>query len=873
MISTQIESLTQMECTQQSQFEDVMTPTPLSPPAPLPWGRLVPCVPSKDNPPIALVQKSEYWLGRSVSKCDIPVFPGTSLSKRENTMMEWAHSMISNQHCRITLLPPATCGTGSTASAGNVQHKAEEGSADEAGGGGGSSRSCSIGGMQQQQTPMAPQIVIEDHSGNGTFVNQSVHLGKGHQRMLHSGDEICLVNAETLRKRIASSRMLQTVLQQYTYVLVLTNKPKRPCVNPRAMNYVGTQTAASVDRGLASPRSARRVEAHYEIREILGDGTSGQVRRAIHRQTGQEYAVKVISLRRQLDLTSMEHEVNMMQSLDHPYIVQLVDVFVHHGIAMYLVMELVSGGDLFDRIVQQERYTEVDARRVMRRLLSAVHYLHQNKNIVHRDLKPENILCGSNPTHVKLADFGLAKIIQSDGLKTFCGTPQYFAPEVLQRRTTVAGSGRYGKPADMWSLGVILFILLSGHPPFEADLDPLQAFDSIDFDHPIWKGMPQAQELVQQMLRLDPKRRITVRQACNHPWINIEDGDTHVHPLDDPAVTGRKRLFSEPTEPKQHPAPMAEEDVESIVSKESMLSKEDFAAAATSSHQRAESVDYVDLKNCLEENAEDVGTTGEPSDVSEDASTSSKMEFSPEKGEQMDTTDTVETTDNIDGPLEKHTDSDPASPTKSEQDMSASPDIPSIGIIGRELSVTPSECGDDDLPRSPLAAMNLNERSNRFRSQVLHQQQGQCEDESSTAPPSPSRRSPRDTSQVAVTPTASNVRPNPSEKSKVGALFCNDDDEEDPILSQFSSGPSSLESFPDSPAKVETPVVPPKDTNNKKNKDSQRDKKRKRKVPDEQDPDSSSDQPDTKRPNHKQVRQTKLSSWFVSKKTKSENDN
>ena len=110
-------------------------------------------------------------------------------------------------------------------------------------------------------------------------------------------------------------------------------------MNPRAMNYHSGTGRKPSDSGAASPRSARRIEAHYELREVLGDGTSGQVRRAIHRHSGKEYAVKVISLRRHLDLTSMEHEVTMMQSLDHPYIVQLVDVFVHHGIAMYLVME------------------------------------------------------------------------------------------------------------------------------------------------------------------------------------------------------------------------------------------------------------------------------------------------------------------------------------------------------------------------------------------------------------------------------------------------------------------------------------------------------------------------------------------------------
>lgn len=784
-----------MECTQQSQIEEA--PTPLSPLPPMPWGRLVPCVPSVDNGPIELMAgQNEYWLGRSLQ--GIQVKPGRSETgdEKENVLLSWAHSTISNRHCSITQIgsPPQT-----------------------------SSSQSSMPPSSPKFTPSGPQVVLEDNSGNGTFVNQTVHLAKGHQRILHSGDEICLINPQNLRKKTISGSLLRKVMQQYTYVLVLSNKAKRgPCVNPRAMNYSG-RSKDTLPSGAASPRSARRIEAHYEIREILGDGTSGQVRRAIHRQSGKEYAVKVISLRQQIDLASMEQEVTVMQSLDHPYVVQLVDVFVHHGIAMYLVMELVSGGDLFDRIVQKERYSEVDARRVMRRLLSAIHYLHQTKNIVHRDLKPENILCTS-PTSVKLADFGLAKMIQSDGLKTFCGTPQYFAPEVLQRRTTVAGSGRYGKPADMWSLGVILYILLVGRPPFEADLDPLQAFHALDFEDELWKAMPQAQDLVECMLRLDPKRRLTVRQACDHPWINIEDGDTHIHPLDDPAVTGRKRLFSETGDNKQSVMASKEpliEDETSVSSKESSLSKAEFSAAANS-HQRVESVDYLDIKDELEK--ADPGFDASMADVVDehidmDLDTPAKQKEEVDSGKDGDN-------------------------VKTAVDSSPSPDTE----LKRELSVTPSEFGDDDVPRSPLAAMNLNERSNRFRAQVLKQQNNNSDEQ--TMQHSPSRPE-TEKSQVAVTPTASNVRPSAS----AGGDACNDfaDVEEDPILSQFSSEPSSLESFPDSPEKEHSPSALAKNPPEVEANSVAGTGKRKR-------AEKSGDQ--------KHIVQKKLSDWFVAKKPK-----
>lgn len=324
----------------------MLPPLSLSPPPSVPWGRLVPAIPAAQAAVDLEPENDEYWIGRSSTRSDVAIRAGVGLCKKEKMAMAWAHSMISNRHCRIFKV---TNGDNSS------------------------------------------DIIVENYSGNGTWINQTIWLRKGEQRIIHSGDEICLANPMTLRKKVSSERVLQAVMQQYSYIFIQSGN-RKAVVNPREMNYGNRRSSdtssSAVSGGACSPRSGRRIEAHYELREVLGDGTSGQVRRGIHRQTGKEYAVKIISLRRHMDIKSMEDEVNMLRSLDHPYIVQLVDVFMQPGIAMYLVMELVSGGDLFERIVEQQRYTEVDARRLMRRVLSAVFYLHEHCNIVHRDLKP-----------------------------------------------------------------------------------------------------------------------------------------------------------------------------------------------------------------------------------------------------------------------------------------------------------------------------------------------------------------------------------------------------------------------------------------------------------------------------------------------------
>jgi hypothetical protein len=389
---------------------------------------------------------NEYSFGRS-PECDIQaVKPTTVDDKHEIARQDWAYGMISNQHCRLY---------------------------------------CCL-----DETSNNMQVFVEDSSGNGTLVNQTILLRRGEKRILHSGDEICLVNPETLEKKVRSSTALRELLQRHSFVFVNVQQQQRPsllpslfssgqfssgkckaAVNPRETRQHSFPIPAgrAVQHSISSLQHRvspihRRVEEDYDIRDLLGSGTVGQVRRAIHRQTGQERAVKIIKSRGlvQQDPLELEAEATILRELQHPYIVQLADVYTSSkDSTVYIVMELLHGGDLFDRIVAKEHYSEVESRRVMRRLLSAIHYLHEDCNIVHRDLKPENILlsCRSGCIDVKLTDFGLAKSVNGDDLKTFCGTPQYFAPEVLKRRSTVAGRGRYGKPADMWSLGVVVSIV------------------------------------------------------------------------------------------------------------------------------------------------------------------------------------------------------------------------------------------------------------------------------------------------------------------------------------------------------------------------------------------------------------------------------
>jgi len=383
--------------------------------------------------------------------------------------------------------------------------------------------------------------VVEDCSGNGTFVN-GVRLKKGDRRVLYNGDEICLINPKHPHLYQQSTNLAEKLITNYTYNFIATYANNMAVCNPRNMKLSQDSNPAKRPE---KPTLMSKIQQKYEIREVLGTGVCGEVRKVIDKHTGQPYAIKILShlklhTKQSINNENNNNEAKLLQTLSHPYIVNLHEaIFGEYDLA--LVMELVEGGDLFDRIVSLGSYSVTNARRLMRRVFAAVDYLH-SKNIIHRDLKPENILLTSQSSHFtcKLTDFGLAKIgvNGNDSFKTFCGTPQYFAPEVLQRRFTVFHTGTYTKQADVWSLGVILYIVLTGQPPFDADIsDSNKSMATATIEaHP--KLDDDVMDLLKRLLHPDPRSRCTIREACGHYWFCVDDGDTHLHPLRDPLLKG-----------------------------------------------------------------------------------------------------------------------------------------------------------------------------------------------------------------------------------------------------------------------------------------------------------------------------------------------
>lgn len=229
----------------------------------------------------------------------------------------------------------------------------------------------------------------------------------------------------------------------------------------------------------------------YSLHETLGTGAFSEVKVGIDKTNGQKYAIKIVDRSKCKGKEDMiETEVKILKMIRHENIVQLYDMYeFDHKI--YLVMELVTGGELFDEIMKRGTFSERDAAAIVQKILLAVKYLHQ-VGIVHRDLKPENLLLSDNGTSpvIKISDFGLSKIFsESEMMKTACGTPGYVAPEVLRKRG-------YGPQVDLWSLGVITYILLSGYPPF-FDSSNTELFKKImagrfKFDRPWWDAISDA---------------------------------------------------------------------------------------------------------------------------------------------------------------------------------------------------------------------------------------------------------------------------------------------------------------------------------------------------------------------------------------------
>eukprot|EP01124_Arcella_intermedia_P015955 TRINITY_DN224_c0_g1_i3.p1 TRINITY_DN224_c0_g1~~TRINITY_DN224_c0_g1_i3.p1 ORF type:complete len:340 (+),score=91.13 TRINITY_DN224_c0_g1_i3:37-1056(+) len=263
----------------------------------------------------------------------------------------------------------------------------------------------------------------------------------------------------------------------------------------------------------------------YEITEhVLGKGNFSSVHLAVSKETRHRVAIKVIQkLGAKNKPEMLKNEVQILKKMEHPYIIKLYDIF-ETDTTLYLVMELVTGGELFDRIVEREQYSEENAKQVMKQLFSAIEYFH-SLDIVHRDLKPENLLLENetDDTNIKVTDFGLSRIYNDDMMQTACGTPGYVAPEVLECKG-------YDKEVDMWSAGVILYILLCGYPPFYSENEP-ELFESImtasyTFHSPYWDHIStEAKDLISHLLVVSPKERLAATEALQHSWFTIDSED------------------------------------------------------------------------------------------------------------------------------------------------------------------------------------------------------------------------------------------------------------------------------------------------------------------------------------------------------------
>lgn len=261
----------------------------------------------------------------------------------------------------------------------------------------------------------------------------------------------------------------------------------------------------------------------YKVHKTqLGKGAFSTVRLGENRETHEQVAIKIIekkNITTENAIKNLNREIQILTRVEHPNIVVLKDLY-DTGDRFLFVMELVTGGELFDRIIEKGSYSEDDARILVKQILQGVAYLH-SQGIAHRDLKPENLLLKTKDSDfdVKIADFGLSSFVDSQKMMTACGTPAYVAPEVLS-----SGGGGYDKEVDMWSIGVITYILLCGFAPFHGDtvkeLLRVVVRGQFSFPSPYWDPIsPQAKDFISKLLAKTPAERLTASQALQHVWL------------------------------------------------------------------------------------------------------------------------------------------------------------------------------------------------------------------------------------------------------------------------------------------------------------------------------------------------------------------
>ncbi|KAF8444907.1 kinase-like domain-containing protein [Boletus edulis BED1] len=340
-------------------------------------------------------------------------------------------------------------------------------------------------------------VIVADYSSNGTFIN-GIKIGKDKTAILKEGNEIAFGTATPQPGSVEDYR------------------------------FIYRHTAGGPAQG--------GVHAFYDISHELGKGSFATVMKAISRATGQWFAIKMIHESKVRRVTANDNksdndkaetafmrEIAILEDLDHPNICKLKEVFRDHG-NIDLVLEFVDGGDLLDHILKTSGIDEEMTIHITRQICSALAYIH-GKGIAHRDLKPENVLLTSdNPPNVKVADFGLAKVVDSyTFLKTMCGTPSYLAPEVVTQSDQHPG---YSHLVDSWSLGVIVFSMLTSASPFiedegQRDMKVRIAQRTID-----WSSLDNihiselGRDFIRRLLEYDPRCRLSLSEARHHPWLN-----------------------------------------------------------------------------------------------------------------------------------------------------------------------------------------------------------------------------------------------------------------------------------------------------------------------------------------------------------------
>eukprot|EP00268_Persea_americana_P051653 TRINITY_DN571_c2_g1_i1.p1 TRINITY_DN571_c2_g1~~TRINITY_DN571_c2_g1_i1.p1 ORF type:complete len:416 (+),score=61.52 TRINITY_DN571_c2_g1_i1:395-1642(+) len=271
----------------------------------------------------------------------------------------------------------------------------------------------------------------------------------------------------------------------------------------------------------------------YEIGRTIGRGTFAKVKFAQNTETGESVAMKVLDRRTIIKhkmVEQIKREISIMKLVRHPYVVRLHEVLASRT-KIYIILEFITGGELFDKIVHHGRLSESESRRYFQQLIDGVDYCH-SKGVYHRDLKPENLLLDSQG-NLKISDFGLSAS-PAEGvalLRTTCGTPNYVAPEVLSHK------GYNGAVADIWSCGVILYVLLAGYLPFdEVDLTTLYSkIERADFSCPSWFPVG-AKSLIQRILDPNPETRIRIEEIRSDEWFSrsyvpvrhVEDEDVNL---------------------------------------------------------------------------------------------------------------------------------------------------------------------------------------------------------------------------------------------------------------------------------------------------------------------------------------------------------